>query len=298
MEPPEGSEPLDPWYFSSSSWSDRRESWVRRASRGGPFATGNDNVVQEAVSDDECGLRVVLNLGVHALLRLLPEGRYLNLYERPVIGGEPMSESVDRQTVDGLFGLDGRDTYFAAVALGGAGVRFYGEYCLVLRLEEIDDDPQLCDRDSYDILLPPFPSGGRLEAVRTIVGRWRADRHDMVALKVLPEVTHLRNLVTAGTISELVLKDQEFIEVHLNPRKDAVDPQPGGFGSEGVMEVRQSPDEVAVATRIGQREQFGELLPAVEDEWLLRRECADRVIARAGLPARVVTTHGRGYQWK
>ncbi|MFC5379352.1 hypothetical protein [Aquipuribacter nitratireducens] len=289
---------LDRLYFSQDSWARRRERWVGRADRQGSFARGNDEIVQEAVADEESGLRVVLNLGVHALLRLLPDGRYVNLYERPVIGGSPRRPSPSRRQVDHLFGLVGRDTYFAAVALGGAGVRFYGEYCLVLHLDEIDDDPQIVDRDSYDVLLPPLAEQSDKHAVvAAITGRWQRDRHDIVALKVLPEITHLRNLVTTGTVSELVLKDQEFIEVHLRPGKSGSDER-GGFGRKQVLEVRQSPDEVAVAARIVERERAGEVLPAVDDEWMLRRESAERVLARAGVPVRVVTTHGRGYQWK
>ena len=36
--------------------------------------------------------------------------------------------------VDDKLGIDAERTYFGAVALGGAGVRYYGEYCMVLRL--------------------------------------------------------------------------------------------------------------------------------------------------------------------
>ena len=45
------------------------------------------------------------------------------------------------------------------LALGGCGIRFYGEYRLVLMLDQIDPDPQMFDRDSYDILLAPRPAG-------------------------------------------------------------------------------------------------------------------------------------------
>lgn len=287
---------FDPVYFSDQPWDDRVTTWVA-AARELEFARGNEAVVRQAVSDDDSGLRVVVNIGTHALLKLLPSGRYLNLYERPDVGGARQVPSQERNEVDEALGLKGKETYFAAVALGGVGVRFYGEYCLVLALEDVDADPHLFDRDSYDILLPPFTDlPDRQVLIDRLVGRWTADRHDMVLLKVLPELAHQRRLVTTGTISEAVLKDQEFIEVHLHP--DHHHGQPGGFGRDDLLELRESPDEVAVATRLRERSDDGLLLTDIEDEWLLRRECVTRVVATAKLPSRVVTQHGRGYQWK
>jgi hypothetical protein len=286
---------FDAVYFSTEPWSDRVTRWVA-AAPDREFARGNETAARQAISDDESGLRVVVNIGTHALLKLLPAGRYLNLYERPVVGGARQAPSQQRISVDTALGMDGRQVYFAAVALGGVGVRYYGEYCLVLRLEDVDADPQLFDRDSYDILLPPFcdlPDPQVL--IDRLVGRWTTDRHAMVLLRVLPELAHSPRLVTTGTISETVLKDQEFIEVHLQPGHEDV---PGGFGREDLLELRESPDEVAVATRLRERSDDGLVLTDVEDEWLLRRECVTRVVSAAGLPARVVTQHGRGYQWK
>jgi len=261
------------------------------------FSLGNRTVAERAVADQDSGLRVVINLGTFALLKLVPAGRYLNLYERPVIGGSRKSASPERIFVDNTLGLQGEDVYFAAVALGGVGVRYYGEYCLVIRLDNVDPNPRLFDRDSYDILLEPIKSyPERRFLIQQLRGHWVQDRFAMVLLKVLPELEHQQRLVTTGTVSETVLKDQEFIEVHLHPHRS--DGGSGGFGPRDIEEVRESPDEVALATRLRQREEDEALLSPLEYEWLTRREAAGRVIGKAGLRYRVVAQHGRGYQWK
>jgi hypothetical protein len=241
---------------------------------------------------------VVVNVGVKALLALFPSGRYLNGYELATIGWPRPDDWPLRIQVDTALDLD-EHTYFAAVALGGAGVRYYGEYCLVLDIDGIDPDPKLFDRDSYDILIDPFtdlPDPQPL--IDRLRGRWPEDVYAMVLMKVLPELDHRHRLVTAGTVSEQVLKDQEFIEVHLHPDQDrATDGQPRSFGPDDVLEVRESPDEVAVATRLREREADGVRLTDIEYEWLVRRESVSRVLGRKPVPTRVVTQHGRGYQW-
>ena len=290
---PEG---FDPIYFAHEPWDQRVTEWVR--AKGRTFSDGNLRIVSQAISDPDSGLRAVLNIGVSALLSVLRSGRYRNLYESPVIGGHPRALPPTRREVDDAMELTGERTYFAAVALGGAGVRYYGEYCLVLDLDAIDANPRLFDRDSYDILLPPIGDlVNRDELISHLRGRWPDDVHAMVLMKVLPDVLQDRQLVTAGTVSDLVLKDQEFIEVHLCPGDDESG-LPRSFGPQEVEELRESPDEVAVATRLREREIDGLRLSDVEHEWLLRREATTRELGRAGIRTRVVAQHGRGYQWK
>jgi hypothetical protein len=293
---------FDPIYFSAASWDDRVAQWIA-ATKNEEFADDNARVVRQVISNPDSGLAVVVNIGTTALLKLLPDGRYLNLYERPVVGGARQEPSKERIDVDSAMGINGPDVYFAALALGGCGVRFYGEYCLVLILDRIDSDPQMFDRDSYDILLPPFTEQPDPQLlIQRLIGHWSTDRYAMTLMKVLPELDHQRNVVTTGTVSELVLKDQEYIEIHLHPARASNDRNPqgvkGGFGRDDIAELRESPDEVAIATRLRERSDDGLLLTDVEYEWLLRRECVTRTVAAAKLPARVVTQHGRGYQWK
>ena len=213
------------------------------------------------------------------------------MYEKPIIGGVAPGPTATRVEVDSKLGIDGERTYFGAVALGGAGVRYYGEYCMVLRLDRVSESTRLFDRDSYDILLPPLADAlkeGKL--IDRLRGTWGADLFAMVLMKVLPEVIHLRRLVTTGTVSEAVLKDQEFIEVHLELDES--------FSPFDVEEVRESPDEVAIEARLRGREDTDLFLSAVEDEWLRRREAVARTLDAKGVRTRVVTMHGRGYQWR
>lgn len=290
----EGDGSLGGIYFMPRSWVDRLDLWMAMARDA--FAEGNRRVVDEVVDSEGSGLKVVVNIGAHALVSFVDQGRYRNLYERPVVGADaPRTVTDPRCLVDTAVGI-GADTYFGAVALGGAGIRYYGEYCMVLVLDQVDPDPQLFDRDSYDVLEPPLHGHPQqADLIERLKGVWAGDRRAMVLMKVLPELAHGNRLVTSGTISEVVLKDQEFIEVHLRPPRPAG--QVGGFGPEDVGEVRQSPDEVAVALRLRERESDGQPLTDVEHEWLVRREAAERAIRAAPWPTRVVTLHGKGYQW-
>jgi hypothetical protein len=110
----------------------------------------------------------------------------------------------------------------------------------------------------------------------------------MLCMRLLPELRHANELVTTGTVSELVLKDQEFIEVHYKHPIDV----------HSVEEVRQSPDEVAMEARILARTQAG--FPPTATEWLWRRDrqVLARELERRKINYRIVTLHGRGYQWK
>src|SRR5215204_3612135 len=95
----------DPVYFSAKAWDERVVDWMDREAND-EFAEGNRAIVRQAISDDDSGLRVFVNLGAYALLGLLPNGRYLNLYERPVIGTKRREPSEDRKEVDLALGLE------------------------------------------------------------------------------------------------------------------------------------------------------------------------------------------------
>lgn len=281
---------FDPIYFMDESWEVRVQRWQQDALQQG-FSSGNHAVIEQALREPEAGLRIVVNISSAALLSFLRSGRYLNLYDEPVIGSSTHGPTKNRREVDEKLDIDGHRTYFGAVALGGVGVRYYGEYCMVLRLGLARDDTRLFDRDSYDILLPPLV-GVLVDQplIERLRGTWGTDLYPMVLLKVLPEVVHLRRLVTSGTVSEAILKDQEFIEVHL----ELEDP----FSPGDVEEIRESPDEVAVEARLRERQGAGLFVSAVEQEWLRQREMVATQLDAVGVRSRVVTLHGRGYQWR
>ncbi len=286
--------PLDDVYFAPVSWADRVQRWLRRERGDGgndPFLEGNLRVIRQVLHDPETGLRMVINISADALMRFLEDGEYRNLYQHPVIGGKRRKPSPERRTVDQLLGFGGKaaNIYFGAVALGGTGIRFYGEYCLALRPDALQQDTPLFDRDSYDVLMPPLSEEKDLpDLVERLKGSWGADLVDMLTLKLLPELRGAQRLVTTGTVSEMTLHDQEYVEVH---REGTITPAE-------LEEVRQSPDEVAMEARILARMQAGFPPTAVEMRWRAQRDRVVQALESRGIRYRIVTLHGRGYQWR
>jgi len=282
--------PLDPSYFSNEPWRDRVLRWLNAPEQADSFLGSNVRLIRQIMEHEESGLRVVVNISAHALLTFLSERRYRNLYERPIIGGVRREPSPERLQIDQQldFGPCAPHYYFGAVALGGTGVRFYGEYCMALAPSAVDGDSQIFDRDSYDLLLPPLSNVA--DAVRMLRGKWDGDRIDMLLLKLLPEVRGTHRLITTGTVSEMILHDQEFVEAHLH--------MPNGFSPTDVQELRLSPDEMALEARILTRSNAGFPPTAVEIRWLSQRDAVVRALEASGLHYRVVTLHGRGYQWR
>jgi hypothetical protein len=278
---------FDAVYFSTESWATRVDNWLRVHKDEG-FSRGNVEVIRQVLSDPETGIRMVVNITADALRSFLQEGVYRNLYDNPLIGGTAREVSEERARVDATLGIT-PDTYFGALALGGTGVRFYGEYCMVLGLTRIPAATRLFDRDSYDILNEPLKDLDLLpEHVDCLRGAWSSDAIDMALMRVLPQIAHNVRLVTSGTVSESVLRDQEFMEIHLD----------GTFGPGDLDEVRQSPDDAATELSIAERDRQGLFTTLVERLWMQRRADVARDLDAAGVLQRVVTLHGRGYQWK
>jgi hypothetical protein len=278
---------FDQTYFSASTWAERVDQWIATHQDAG-FSAGNAKVVRDVLRDLETGLRMVVNITAFSLYVVLKDNAYLNLYERPAIGGESREPSETRKHVDQMLGLGVR-TYFGAAALGGAGVRYYGEYCMVLTLDQVAGRARLLDRDSFDIELEPLKSLPLTpERLAVLRGDWDADRIEMAVLRVLLELGHDLRLVTSGTVSDTVLRDQEFIEVHLE----------GSFAPREVEEVRESPDETAIEMSLRNRRERAIPLTQTEQDWLLRRSWISEHLASYGIRHRIVTLHGRGYQWK
>jgi hypothetical protein len=279
----------DPIYFSDKSWGDRVEDWL--AGKNEPFLDGNHQVVRQIMENPESGLRMVVNISAEALLSFFASHRYYNLYEKPVIGGERREPSKERVQVDQLlaFERDPRNFYFGAVALGGAGVRFYGEYCMAMKPDRVNSGTRIFDRDSYDLLLSPLKDEDDVGALaKKLKGNWKPDVVEMLILKLLPELRGANQLITTGTVSEMILHDQEFVEVH----------REGPIFPFEIEEVRQSPDEIAMEARIQARSSAGFPPTAVELRWLQQRQEVIKALERAGIRYRIVTLHGRGYQWR
>ena len=287
---------LDSTYFSDKSWNERVIEWQddeSAATKPNPFLDGNLRVIRQILNDDETGLRMVINIGADALLKFLDTGEYKNIYENPVIGGTARQPSKERIEVDDLLGFSGgaKNYYFGAAALGGTGVRFYGEYCMVIREQRVHDDTQLLDRDSFDLLLPPLVTNDktkRHQIANYLKGKWGEDLVEMLIMKMLPNLRGARHLITVGHVSELVMSDQEFVEIHLENTIRWTD----------LEEIRQSPDEVAIESNIVSRKRNWQSPSLVEIRWVQQRHKVQSALNEAGLRYRIVTLHGKGYQWR
>lgn len=280
---------MDPDYFDETrSWSERLSSLLQRRTFRSAFRAANAQVVPRILAADRPGLRAVINMGAASLCSFLEQGKYLNAYERPRVEGVQIAPSESRQTVDRLlFGDEMEKYYFAAISLGGLGCRFYGEFCVALRPERIQES-SVFDRNSYDLLSPPLDApAGRPSAVRALRGVWSRDVVPMLTAKIMPELPEENRLTTPGQISDLVLRDEDFAEVHI---RDAITP-------EHVEEVRKSPEESTVAIDILERYRAGDAPSSAELVWGSWRHRTDELLRKHGIKTRLVSTRGRGYRW-
>ncbi|MEP6722005.1 MAG: hypothetical protein ABJA77_11200 [Variovorax sp.] len=288
--------PLDPLYFGTQGWAQRVATWMSNANSAPsatPFLDGNVRLIRHSLMhSDATGPRMVVNIGADALLSFLATGDYRNIYAQPVVGGKRRSPTKERVAVDGLLELEGggANHYFGAVALDGTGVRFYGEYCMAIQPARVTADTRLFDRDSYDLLQAPLADPDPQKAgeiVSALRGQWGADLADMLIMKMLPRLPPVQHLITAGTISGLVLSDQEFVEVHLEDK----------ILTQDIEEIRQSPDADAVEAGIVNRKRNRQSPTLVEMRWVEQRMRVRAQLLQQGVGYRVVTFQGRGYQW-
>ena len=282
-------EDLDPVYFSDLGWTHRLGDWLATRSEGRSFLSANADAVELIAQRRDLGLRMAVNIPAYALLCFLRESRYRNAYERPPDAGKKSGPSPTRREVDAaLFPPPARpeEHYFGAAVLGGTGVRYYGEYCLVLKEDEavLPEDTQVLDRNSYDAKFPPLAGlAGLAEIFKKLRGQWGEDVLAMVKLKILPELGEALRLATSATASELLLHDESFVEVHKR----------GTFGPADVHEVRESPADASVEADLTGRRQRGEPLASEESIWLARRHRLARALGRLGLRTRIIVTTGR-----
>jgi hypothetical protein len=273
---------FDPGYFSPEPWRKRLQSWLDKIKEG--FASANAQSIERMLADPRTSVRVVINIRPDALITFLEEGHYRNIYELHQIGARVVDQN--RLDADAKVGT-GPDHYFAAAAMGGVGIRYYGEYCMVLKPGFGAHDTQIFDRDSYDLLFAPLENLTN-EEIDCLKGSWSKDVASMILLRVLPELDHQRQIVTSGTVIELALKDQEFIEVHI---AQAIQPK-------DVDQIVESPETAAMETRILEHQRNGLPNHMHELEWVRRRTEVVRRLEREGIRHRVVTQHGRGFQWR
>jgi hypothetical protein len=258
-----------PWDANLKSWRGKQD----------PFVEANVVKYMQILTRKESGPRMVVNIGGWSLEKFLLSGRHLNRYELHRMGAarEPAQK---RLRVDGWISspsLRPEVIHFGAVALESSGVRFYGEYCLVLKT--VDEGTQIMDRDSYELDEAPLVSSMRpASAFSSLRGTWGRDLVAMAVLRARDVLLASDRAVTEGRLRESLLRGEEFIEVH----------KADGFGPSDLEEVRIPPCDVAAQTEIVSSTAHGSMPSIAEIVWFARRARLNRALAQAGLEIRVV----------
>jgi hypothetical protein len=89
-------------------------------------------------------------------------------------------------------------------------------------------------------------------------------------------------------ISDAVMRDEDFVEVHLNHQIHHWD----------IEEVRLPPEDVARETQLREHCRRGQMPSPTEGLWFLRRANVERELTKAEVIQRVVSTVARGGRWK
>jgi hypothetical protein len=291
---------FDPIIFPKRmSWRRRVSAWISREQpkSQNPFLNGNTEAITDILNSSEIGLRMVVNIPADALLSFLREQRYKNAYERPVVAGgsgdkrQPRDASDTRRKVEEIlgFGEDAHRYYYGAVALGGTGVRFYGDYCMVLNSDVIAKTTAVFERNSYDLVRPPLSDVSNTSGlVRCLRGQWAKDLIHMLLLKVLPKLKTTYKLVTTGFVSDAILHDEDFVEVH---RKKT-------FSPGNLEEIRISPEDEACHNRVRKRFRSGIPPTSTEFLWCIRRSIIEQELNDNEINSRLVVSSGRGNRWR
>jgi hypothetical protein len=167
--------------MTKPDWIAKLQDAVLKESRNGTeegqFAQANADSVVDTIKgcgpdsstiDPDFGARMVCNISsVHipafVTASLAGEKAYKNGYDlaKYRIGGSASDGSLKTrdivdQALTHLVGVSGDKIYFGAVELNGAGVRFYGDICLVLKRDAVLSTTTILDRNSYDLVRSPL----------------------------------------------------------------------------------------------------------------------------------------------
>ena len=277
------------------------------------FAQANADAVQSVLRTTQgTRVRVVVNISSahvpsfcdRTKANLYPA--YLNTYDLEKAkaragASPPASHWKPREVVDhalaGIHGKPMEEMYFAAADLNGTGVRFYGDVTLVLHADEVEETTLVLDRDSYDVLMPPystvvdaFRGHATRQYVRRLIlgwlsGRWSADLPLIGATKVLGLTGARNRRFTTGQIAQALLDDEDYVEVIRHRSFDAT----------CLDSARVSIDDVAIEADIDRRSASKRPPSHLEALWLLQRRDADNALAKAGVPRKVIIHRGRGH---
>jgi hypothetical protein len=258
----------------------------------------------------ETGARAVYNLSAAHVPALVAAGArsnrpYKNRYDlRATLGQPTPSPRPLRERVDDAIGQlinqsDGSNLYYGAVEINGAGIRYYGDICLVLKPSAIADDTLILDRNSFDLGCEPIRRRITMDGAAPrpqakwpaetvnqadeLQGRWEEHLADMAICKILDGGKNVQRRLTTAPISDGVLSDEDYIEV---VRLES-------FGTDELDEARISAADAGADGRIADRLTRGPTPSLAELQWRHRRRLADQALATKRVRTRIVVTGGR-----
>ena len=278
-------------YFKDDSWKNRLLESIKDSSSSHTsfpasvsWYQANIERFQAFLKSKESGARVLINLGSYALIKLLNGDNYKNCYDLAV--GETQVDQI-REYVDSLLfpNADGSDIYFGAAALESIGIRFYGDYALVLKPDLIDANEQIFDRDSYELIFVPFDNinvNERETLASLLKGKW-SELKFMAPLKLSGEFERMFSLSSRERFQEALLRGEEFIEVHKN----------GSFTINDLEEVRLAEVDVSTHQYLVDLDRNSFMLSREEMLWLEERDEVQRLLRDKNIETRVVDSRGR-----
>lgn len=255
---------------------------------------GPDNKIKH----QESGARMAVNISSLNVPDFCNNG-YRNTYDlQAIMGNEAPRISARRELVDCALPMDAtvnpNDIYFGAVELTGAGVRYYGDICLVLKPEAVPASTVILDRNSFEVDRSPSsdrirsqPESFRDQARKSLLSSWSgrlgADVAAMTTIRLHSSGSTSTRKWTTGHISRGIVDDEDYIEVI----------KQGSFSVSDIQEARLFSADVALDAYIASR--IGEASPPRFEAliWHRRRILSEVALREAGVPIRVVTHLGR-----
>lgn len=202
-------------------------------------------------------------------------------------------EQIDQLLASKIGGVEPESLYYGAVELNGAGLRYYGDIALILRVDTVDPHTQILDRNSFDLISEPLrakthPNGSwdvsaAADQLVLIAGRWSDDLVNIAICKVLGGGTNPERRITAGGVSQGVLADEDYIEVI----------RTASFNVTDLAEARVSAADSAVDGMVADRLRRGPTPSWAELMWRHRRRKAEQELRAKRIVTRVVVSAGR-----
>jgi hypothetical protein len=106
-------------------------------------------------------------------------------------------------------------------------------------------------------------------------------------MKILPKINGTHRLITTGTVSDAILHDEDFVEVH----------KKRSFAPADLEEIRVPPEDEMLQQRISKRFMRGILPTPTELLWISRRLLIEKKLQQQDINIRVVVSTGRGNRW-